>query len=198
MAKQPKKLKFSLDKKAKQAGGLLGVVVLVLALLIAKLAGLPVDFLFESESQQANPSQKQAAIAEGIYNVERCVDGDTIILAGGSRVRLIGADTPETVKPNTDVQPFGPEASKFTKEAVARNGNKVRISFDGTQIDKYGRTLAMVWLGEELLNERLIREGLAKAQLQYSYSREMKDRFKAAEDAAKRERRGIWSLSENQ
>ena len=192
MATRAKKLKSPIDKTAKKAFGMFGVILLLLALVVAKRAGLPIDFLFENST---TTSQK-ADLSEGTYDVERCVDGDTLVLADVSktRVRLIGADTPETVKPNTPVQPFGPEASRFTKDAIAQNGHKVRITFDGTQIDKYGRTLAMVWLGDTLLNEQLIREGLARAQLQYDYSREMKDRFQAAENLAKREKRGIWSL----
>ena len=192
MDKQVKKLKNALDKKAKKTFGILGLVILLLALAVAKWAGLPIDFLFESTASQ------KAELLEGTYQVERCVDGDTLILANESRtrIRLIGADTPETVKPNTPVQPFGPEASQFTRDAIAQNGNQVRITFDGTQIDRYGRTLAMVWLDDTLLNEELIREGLARAQLQYNYSREMKNRFQAAEDLAKREKLGIWSLNE--
>ena len=196
MAKRVKKLKFSLDKQAKKAFGILGVVILLLAIVVAKWAGLPVDFLFEN----GTTTSQKADIAEGVYDVEYCVDGDTLRLANPSRtyIRLIGADTPETVKQGTPVQPFGPEASQFTKEAIAQNGNKVGITFDGDQIDRYGRTLAMVWLGDTLLNEQLIRAGLARAQLQYNYSREMKDRFQAAENAAKRGKRGIWSLKEKE
>lgn len=192
MTKRAKKLKYSLDKTAKRAFGISGVILLMLSLAVAKWAGLPVDFLFENET---TASQK-AELTEGIYEVERCIDGDTLILANASRtrIRLIGVDTPETVKPNTPVQPFGPEATQFTRDAVSQNGNKVRITFDGTQIDRYDRTLAMVWLGDRLLNEQLIREGLGRAQLQYKYSREMKDRFQSAENLAKREKRGIWSL----
>jgi endonuclease YncB( thermonuclease family) len=48
--------------------------------------------------------------------------------------------------------------------------------------------------GEVLLNELLIREGLARAKTQYRYSKGMKDRFRTAENAAKAERRNIWSL----
>jgi len=192
MTKRAKKLKYSLDKTAKRAFGISGVILLMLSLAVAKWAGLSVDFLFENET---TASQK-AELTEGIYEVERCIDGDTLILANASRtrIRLIGVDTPETVKPNTPVQPFGPEATQFTRDAVSQNGNKVRITFDGTQIDRYDRTLAMVWLGDRLLNEQLIREGLGRAQLQYKYSREMKDRFQSAENLAKREKRGIWSL----
>lgn len=133
--------------------------------------------------------------AEGIYEVERCVDGDTIVLPGKIYVRLIGADTPETVKPNSPVEPFGPEASQYTKERIAQAGNRVKITFDGDPVDRYGRVLAMVWLDDLLLNEDLIRQGLARAQTQYNYSREMKTRFQRAEDEAKSAQRGIWSLS---
>ena len=193
MAKRVKKHKLSLDKQVKKTFGVLGVVILMLAVLVAKWSKLPVDFRF-GENRRATTSQK-AAISEGIYDVEYCVDGDTLRLANASRtyIRLIGADTPETVKPGTPVQPFGPEASQFTKDAIAQNGNKVGITFDGTQIDRYGRTLAMVWLDDTLLNELLIREGLARAQLQYNYSREMKIRFQSAENLAKQEKLGIWS-----
>ena len=190
-----KKFKNPLHRNAKQAYGVLGVMILVLVLAVAKWAGLPVDFLFEN----GTTTSQKANIPEGTYEVERIVDGDTLVLTNEmrTRIRLIGADTHETVKQGTPIQPFGPEATQFTKDAIARNGNEVRITFDGTQIDKYGRTLAMVWLGDTLLNEQLIREGLARAQLQYNYSREMKNRFQAAENQAKREKRGIWSLDES-
>jgi len=193
-----KKFRSPFHRKTKQIYGIFGVAILVLMLTVAKWVGLPVDFLFENETRRTTTSQ-QANIPEGVYDVEKVVDGDTLRLAdeNRTRIRLIGADTPETVKPGTPVQPFGPEATQFTKEAIAQNGNKVRITFDGTQIDKYGRTLAMVWLGDVLLNELLIREGLARAQLQYNYSREMKNRFQTAENQAKREKRGIWSLEDS-
>ena len=192
MARQVKKFKFSLDKQVKKTFGVFGVVILLLALVVAKWSGLSLDFLFDNET---TTSQK-ADLTEGTYDVDHCADGDTLVLANDSRtrIRLIGADTPETVKPNTPVQPFGLEASQYTKDAIAKNGNKVRITFDGDQVDRYGRALAMVWLGDTLHNEQLIREGLARAQLQYNYSQEMKNRFQAAENLAKREKRGIWSL----
>jgi len=130
----------------------------------------------------------------GEVHVERCIDGDTIILEGGTRVRFIGADTPETVKPNWPVEPFGPEASEFTQKTIEAAGNKVRLEPDGDRTDKYKRQLAMVYVDGVLLNEELIRQGLAVAQTQYRYSQEMKTRFKSAEEEAKKARRGLWSL----
>ena len=149
-------------------------------------------------------SKKQGPLTEGIWTVVNVVDGDTLDIADSTgnkyRVRLIGADTPEVVKPNTPVEPFGPEASDFTKRVIAMVNDRVRIAFDGDQVDKYGRNLAMVYLqlpdGRECwLNELLIREGLARAQTQYRFSKGAKVTFQQAEEEAKKNKRNLWSLS---
>lgn len=137
-----------------------------------------------------------APIAEGEYRVERVIDGDTLLLTNGQRVRLIGVDTPETVHPDRPVEPFGREATEFTREAIASAGNVVRLQLDRQRLDKYDRVLAYVWVGDQLLNEELIRAGLGRAQPQYSYWSTMKNRFLKAEEEAKAQRKGIWSLKE--
>jgi micrococcal nuclease len=143
----------------------------------------------EMFSPQADTNQ--SANGENV-KIARVVDGDTLVLAGSKeRVRLIGADTPETVKPNFPVQPWGPEASAFTKKFVS--GGKVRLEFDVERRDKYGRMLAYIWVGERMLNEELIRAGLARAELKYRYSAEKKSRFRRAEEEARAAHRGIWS-----
>ncbi|MBN1912094.1 MAG: thermonuclease family protein [Pirellulales bacterium] len=131
------------------------------------------------------------SLAEGDYRVERVVDGDTLYLKNGAKIRLIGADTPETVMKNHPVEPWGPEATEFTKNFV-RHGT-VRLQFDRERKDRYGRFLAHVWVDDELLSEELIRAGLARAVTKYPYSRSMKTRFRRAEDEAREARRGIWS-----
>lgn len=123
--------------------------------------------------------------------VERVVDGDTLLLKDGRRVRLLGVDTPETKKRDTPVQPFGPEACAFTRDHV--EGKPVRLQFDKERVDKYGRVLAYVYVDEWLLNEALIRAGFGRAITKHPYSEAMKRRFRAAEQEARRERRGIWS-----
>src|SRR5688572_22093375 len=60
--------------------------------------------------------------------VQRVVDGDTLLLGTGERVRLIGVDTPETVHPKKTVEAFGKEASAFTQRMV--EGKLVRLEFD--------------------------------------------------------------------
>ena len=72
------------------------------------------------------------------------VDGDTIVVEGIGTLRLIGVDTPETVDPRRPVQAFWKEASEFTK-AMALD-KIVRLDFDVTRTDCYGRTLAYVCL----------------------------------------------------
>jgi micrococcal nuclease len=100
-------------------------------------------------------------------------------------------DTPETVKPNHPVEPWGPQASEFTRQFVA--GGPVRLEFDRERLDRYGRFLAYVWVGGRMLNEELLRAGLARMEPQYRYARTVKERFRRAEEEAKAAGRGIWS-----
>src|SRR3954467_2260914 len=80
--------------------------------------------------------------------VVRAVDGDTIEVRIGEQledVRYIGVDTPETVKPDTPVQCFGPRASRFDHALV--EGRRVRLVVGVEPRDIYGRLLAYVYLG---------------------------------------------------
>jgi micrococcal nuclease len=139
-------------------------------------------------------------IAEGRYDVQTVIDGDTLVLSGGARIRLIGVDTPETQyskRSDGADQPLAIEAKEFTRRAIGKG--PVRLGFDKERIDRHGRYLAYVWYaeledGEErLLNEELIRAGLTRAKLQYFYSDRMKRRFRVAEEEARAAKRGIWA-----
>ncbi len=132
-------------------------------------------------------------LEEGVHEVRRVIDGDTILLASGARVRLQGVNTPETVKPDHPIEAWGPEASQFTKDFVKKTGNRVRLTFSLERKDRYDRFLAFVWSGDVMLNEELVRAGLAYARRDYRYSNTMKRRFTQAQDEAKRAGRGIWS-----
>ena len=155
---------------------------------VAIVALLVVQWLLNPPSATGPES-----LPEGTHSVRRVVDGDTLLLDNGARVRLQGIDTPETVKENHPVEPWGPEASEFTKEFVARAGGRVRLTFSQERIDDYGRFLAFVWHGDEMLNEELVRAGLARARLDYRYSGTMKRRLERAQDEAQGVGRGIWS-----
>ncbi|HEY3392237.1 MAG TPA: thermonuclease family protein [Lacipirellulaceae bacterium] len=132
-------------------------------------------------------------LAEGMHQVRRVVDGDTLLLSSGARVRLQGIDTPETVREGFDVETWGPQASQFTKQFVDRAENRVRLTFSLERQDHYDRFLAFVWDGDVMLNEELVRAGLAHARLNYRYSGLMKTRLARAQDEARRAGRGLWS-----
>jgi micrococcal nuclease len=134
-------------------------------------------------------------LEEGVHEVRRVVDGDTLLLASGARIRLQGVDTPETVKPDRPVEAWGPEASQFTKDFIEKAGHHVRLSFSLERKDRYDRFLAYVWDGDVMLNEELVRAGLAYARRDYRYSDAMKRRFTQAQEEAQRAGRGIWSIN---
>jgi endonuclease YncB( thermonuclease family) len=132
-------------------------------------------------------------LTEGVHRVRRVVDGDTLLMQSGARVRLEGIDTPETVRENHPVEPWGPEASAFTKEFVKQAGGRVKLTFAGERLDDFGRYLAFVWDGDKMLNEELVRAGLAEARLGWHFSSTLKRRLRLAQEDAQRAKRGIWS-----
>jgi micrococcal nuclease len=104
-------------------------------------------------------------------------------------VRLIGVDTPETVHPTEPVECFGPAASRFTERHL--EGERVRLTFDVELQDRFGRTLAYVWLGGKLFNERLVREGFATVAT-FPPNVRYVERFLAAQRFARNNDRGLW------
>ncbi|MCO6048047.1 thermonuclease family protein [Aeoliella sp. ICT_H6.2] len=142
-------------------------------------------------SSQHVPAQE--ALAEGRHRVARVVDGDTLKLVTGQRIRLQGVDTPETVRPDYPVEPWGPEATAFTKQFVDQADGEVTLTFGTERLDAYGRHLAFVWRDDVLLNEELVRAGLARARLGYRYSGTMKRRLADAQEEARAAGLGIWS-----
>lgn len=163
-----------------------------LALWIAVLAVIAWRIIAVSDESSAPDS-----IHEGVHRVRRVVDGDTLLLESGARVRLQGIDAPETVRQNWPIEPWGPEASAFTKHFVANAGQRVRLTFDLERIDRHNRFLAFAWNGDTMLNEELVRAGLARARTDYRYSESMKRRLATAEREARAARRGIWSRVES-
>jgi micrococcal nuclease len=145
--------------------------------------------IFAAEDEPLPPD----GLNEGVHRVRRVVDGDTLLLESGARVRLQGIDTPESVRENWPVEPWGPEASAFAKDFVADARHQVRLSFSLERKDRHDRFLAFVWNGDVLLNEELVRAGLAHARMDYRYSSPMKRRLAAAEKEARAAKRGLWS-----
>lgn len=121
--------------------------------------------------------------------VKRVIDGDTIELISGAKVRYIGIDTPETVDPRRPVACFGREASEENKRLVL--GKTVRLEKDVSEIDRFGRLLRYVYVGEIMVNDYLVRQGFA---LPVTYPPDVKyqDQFREAEVEARGNSRGLW------
>jgi len=116
-------------------------------------------------------------------NVTRVIDGDTIE-AGGKKIRLTGINTPEKN------QPYYKEARDFLSKLV---GKKVEVEITGK--DKYKRNLAYVWFEDKLINEEILKLGLANL---YYYNKDSKFRkLEKAEASARKQELGIWKKSSN-
>ncbi len=128
--------------------------------------------------------------------VVAAVDGDTlkIDLKNGSErdVRLIGIDTPETVRPDTPVQCGGPQAS--TSMHGLADGQRVTLVSDPSQdrIDRYGRLLDYVFRGSQDLGKIQLRRGWADVYVYQHNPFEKVHVFKHAERYAEHADRGVW------
>ena len=125
-------------------------------------------------------------------SVVRVIDGDTIEVAGGTRIRLIGVDTPETVDPGRPVGCFGPEATRYANELIPP-GTRVRLVYDVQRRDSYGRTLAYVYKLSDgvFVNLALARNGFAQQDTvppNVAHAEE----FRAAAATARGASLGLW------
>ena len=113
----------------------------------------------------------------------RIIDGDTIVLSDGNKVRLIGINAPEKGKP-------------YSKIAASELGNMVLnkclvLEKDASDKDKYGRLLRYVYADGKFVNEMMIENGFAKAFI-YGNDTKYSEKFKLDEESARKNRLGIW------
>jgi micrococcal nuclease len=141
----------------------------------------------EKKPEPAKPVEKKTEL----FTVQRVVDGDTIVLEGGKKVRYIGIDTPETVDPNKSVECFGKEASDKNKALV--EGKKVRLEKDVSEVDKYDRLLRYIYLEDgTFVNLVLVKEGYAHSST-YPPDVKHQEEFTKAEKEAREGGKGLWS-----
>ena len=128
-----------------------------------------------------------------LYEVVRVVDGDTVILnidGQRTRVRLIGIDTPESVAEDKSRNvKEGKIASEYTKNLHEKE--KVRVEFDEEKQDVYERKLGYLFLNDEFINEKLLKEGMAKLYTKTT-NQKYSERLKKAEQYAKDNKKGFW------
>ena len=135
-----------------------------------------------------------------IVTLDKCVDGDTANFKTSSgtvyKTRFLAVDTPETVHPTKEVEAYGKEASDYTCETLT-NAKEIKLEYDDNsdREDKYGRTLAWVWVDGVLLQQSLVEKGLAEVAYlydDYQYTSLLQD----AEVVAKANKVGQWSDEE--
>ncbi|MFQ5927396.1 MAG: thermonuclease family protein [Terriglobia bacterium] len=162
----------------------LGWLLLVLAL----------GFLLGRVFRQDESFRPAPTPGDSWRGVEWVVDGDTLVLDGGERVRLIGVDTPELggsprARRPGQPDPFAEEATAFVRGLV--EGKRVRLAYGPEPTDDYGRTLAYVYLENgTFLNAELIRQGYGRAYTRFPFA--YREEFRRLEQEARENRRGLW------
>ena len=177
------------------------VTAIILVALLAGCGSHQVDLMAQAPAtlEQEPPGYEEAT-------VDRVVDGDTVTVvitgrvdgpgAGMARVgeeyrlRLIGIDTPESVKPNSPVECFGKEASAAATALL--EGVDVKLVKDVEEADQYDRLLRYVYIESEMANARLVANGYATA---YTYPPNVRwsETFVQLEREARESGRGLWS-----
>lgn len=174
--------------------GVISVAALALTLVFGSISASLNDAPSETATVNSH-GQTSGNVAEAgdqDTTVTRAVDGDTVDISpsveGFSQVRLIGVDTPET---HFRTQPYGPEASEFTKRHL--EGKNVVLELDVQKRDPYGRLLAYVHLPDaRMFNEVLVEEGYAQVTT-FPPNVRYVDRFQKAQREARENERGLCS-----
>lgn len=178
-------------------------ILLLTALLL--VAFLEIRQLFNSQSQTniqkqievTNEATTTGIITGGeIVTVAYVIDGDTIDLTDGRRVRYIGIDAPETAHAQKPAECFGIAAREENKRMV--DGKSVRLEKDSSDEDSYGRLLRYVFVGppaseagEDLVNEQLVKNGFADAW-NVPPDEKYKSVLFTAQTEARESHRGLW------
>ena len=156
------------------------------------------------QSEALNKSKSEIPEGSEEASVERVVDGDTmkLKLKNSNEVitlRLLLVDTPESVKPGVDPQPYAIEASNFAKEVLQVN-ETVYIEYDsGSKTDRYNRYLGYLWYYSkennswQMFNKIIIEKGFARVGYIYSQKKHL-DTLNEAQDKAKKNKLNIWSV----
>ncbi len=136
------------------------------------------------------PPAARTAAGETTARVARVVDGDTIKLSGGERVRYIGIDTPELhARRGGDAEPYAAAATRANATLV--RGKTVRLVFDRERRDRYGRLLAYVYVNQTFVNLTLVEQGMAVAKA-FPPNTAHRAEFEAAEARARAAGLGRW------
>jgi len=141
------------------------------------------------------PSSANSGDTQGYYTVTRVVDGDTFWIDDGSeqglKIRLIGVDAPEPRNNGKKMKGyFGTESSDYMKQLI--EGKKVRLEYDVSHYDQYGRTLAYVYLKDgTFVNADLVKKGYATV-MTIPPNVKYADTFLKLSKKARNQGKGLW------
>lgn len=175
------------SKKAK-------IIIVVLVFVFGIAIGFWAGFYFYRENIAVvgplGNSQYEAGEYVGTYSVARVIDGDTIEIGGGERVRYIGMDSPEMALDGKPADCWAQKATDKNRELVS--GKIVELRKDVSDRDKYGRLLRYVFVDGIFVNSELVREGFASA---WAYPPDVKyqDEISAAQTEAQKNKSGLWT-----
>lgn len=127
------------------------------------------------------------------YKVEvaRVFDGDTFETTTGTRVRLLGVDSPEVRHGDSEGEPFGEESGAWLRGLIL--GREVMLQEGAERVDRYGRTLGWIYLEDgQLVNELTLSTGNSELMDRFGLPLELEPRLRAAEAKAKAEKTGLW------
>lgn len=125
-----------------------------------------------------------------LYKVVEVIDGDTIVLENGEKVRYIGIDTSELNTERGDPECFALEAKKANERLVL--GKKVKLEKDVSERDKYGRLLRYVYVDDIFVNEYLVKQGYARA-VSFPPDIKYQEKLLQAERQAREKNKGLWN-----
>lgn len=177
------------------------IIIVALLVIVATVLGIDTADLLEEEPyslvEELSDSSEVLNLQSEETTVTRVIDGDTIEIETGERVRYIGIDTPEVNNSQDNFECFAVDAKDFNTQLV--EGKKVRLEKDVSETDRYGRLLRYVWVStpdlpedEIFVNDELIRNGYAKVST-YPPDVKYQDKFLVGERDAMENGVGLWS-----
>lgn len=156
---------------------------------VEEITNAPTSTYTATPTQTPTPVMTASKAADRAV-ITKIIDGDTVELESGEKVRYIGIDTPELHHPQKGVECFGKEASDANTSLVL--GKTVRLQKDVSETDRYGRLLRYVWLEDTLINETLVAEGYARA-VSYPPDTLYQQKFVAVQLNAMNKKLGAWT-----
>jgi len=172
-------------------------------LLLLGAAVLAISFFSANRQQAASIKQvsgelitaytdlsSEESSSEATYLVTQIIDGDTIKLKTGDTIRYIGIDTPETIHPKKGTECYGKQASAYNRQLV--KGKQITLEKDVSETDKFGRLLRYVYVDNQMINEKLVRDGYALIST-YPPDVKYQDIFLQAQQEARANNRGLWA-----